>query len=137
MNSKKLLTATRLVLALVLIVAFNTRSRPLFRSARLDLTKEKLYTLSQGSRNILADLHEPIRLRFFFSKKVAKDMTPLLAFAQRVQELIEEYVANSGGQLKLEVLDPEPYSEQEEAAVEAGLQGVPLNAAGETLYFGL
>jgi len=137
MNSKKLFTATGLLLAIVLFVALNALGRSLFRSARLDLTQEKLYTLSQGSRNILADLGEPLKLRFFFSRKVAKDLTPLLAFAQRVQELIEEYVAHSGGKLKLEVLDPEPYSEEEEQAVEAGLQGVPLNAAGETLYFGL
>ena len=137
MNSKKLFTATGLILAVVLFVAFNTLSRSFFRSARLDLTQEKLYTLSAGSRNILSDLHEPIRLRFFFSKKVAKDLTPLLAFAQRVQELIEEYAANSGGKLKLEVVDPEPYSEEEEQAVEAGMQGVPVNSAGETLYFGL
>ena len=137
MNSKQLFSATGLLLALLLFLAFNTLTRPLFRSARLDLTQEKLYTLSQGSRNILADLGEPITLRFFFSKKVAKDITPLLAFGQRVQELVEEYVAHSGGKLKLEVLDPEAYSEEEEQAVEAGLQGVPLNAAGETLYFGL
>jgi ABC-type uncharacterized transport system involved in gliding motility auxiliary subunit len=137
MNSKRLFTATGLLLALALFVAFNALGRSLFRSARLDLTQEKLYTLSQGSRNILADLPEPVRLRFFFSRKVAKDMTPLLAFAQRVQELVEEYVAHSAGKLKLEVLDPEPYSEEEEQAVDAGLQGVPLNAAGETLYFGL
>lgn len=137
MKSKSFLTVTGLVLACVLFVAFNTLSRSLFRSARLDLTQEKLYTLSQGSRNILANIPEPVRLRFFFSKKLAKDMTPLLAFAQRVQELLEEYVANSGGKLKLEVIDPEAYSEEEEAAVDAGLQGVQLNAAGETLYFGL
>ncbi len=124
-------------MAFALFVAFNTLSRPLFRSARLDLTQEQLYTLSKGSRNILADLPEPVTLRFFFSKKLAKDLTPLLAFAQRVQELVEEYVAHSGGKLKLEVLDPEPYSQEEEQAVDAGLQGVPLNAAGETLYFGL
>jgi ABC-type uncharacterized transport system involved in gliding motility auxiliary subunit len=137
MNSKKLFTATGLALALVLFVAFNALGHSLFRSARLDLTSEKLYTLSPGTRNILASLPEPVRLRFFFSKKTAKDLTPLLAFAQRVQELVEEYVAVSGGKLKLEVLDPEPYSEQEEQAVEAGLQGVQLNAAGELLYFGL
>jgi len=137
MNSKKLFTATGLLLAIVLFVALNALGRSLFRSARLDLTEEKLYTLSLGSRNILADLDEPITLRFFFSKTVAKDLTPLLAFGQRVQELVEEYVAHSGGKLKLEVLDPEPYSEEEEQAVEAGLQGVPLNAKGETLYFGL
>ena len=137
MNSKKLFTATGLFLALALFVAFNTLSRPLFSSARLDLTQEKLYTLSQGSRNILANLGEPVTLRFFFSKKLAKDITPVLAFGQRVQELVEEYVAHSGGKLKLQVLDPEPYSEEEEQAVDAGLQGVPLNAAGETLYFGL
>src|SRR6187455_571603 len=120
MNSKHIFSATGLLLALILFVAFNTLSRPLFRSARLDLTQEKLYTLSQGSRNILADLGEPVTLRFFFSKKVAKDLTPLLAFGQRVQELVEEYVAHSGGKLKLEVLDPEPYSEEEEQAVDAG-----------------
>src|SRR5262245_3729609 len=121
MNSKKLLSATGLLLALLLFVAFNALSRTLFRSARLDLTEEQLYTLSPGSRNILAELPEPIRLRFFFSRKLAKDMTPLLGFGQRVQELVEEYVAHSGGKLKLEVFDPEPYSEEEERAVEAGL----------------
>jgi ABC-type uncharacterized transport system involved in gliding motility auxiliary subunit len=118
-------------------VAFNTLSRSLVRSTRLDLTQEKLYTLSPGTKNILRDLSEPITLRLFVSRKVLKDVTPMLAFAQRVQELLEEYVANSGGKLKLEVLDPEPYSEQEEQAVADGLQGVPLNAAGETVYFGV
>ncbi len=136
MNSK-LFTAAGLVLGLVLFVALNALGGSLFRSTRLDLTAEKLYTLSDGTKNILRDLPEPVTLRFFFSKKVAKDVTQLVGFAQRVQELIEEYVAHAGGKLKLEVYDPEPYSEEEEKAVEAGLQGVPLNAAGELIYFGI
>lgn len=136
MNSK-LFTAAGLVLALILFVAANTLGGSLFRSTRLDLTAEKLYTLSDGTKNILRDLPEPVTLRLFFSKKVAKDMTQLIGYAQRVQELIEEYVAHSGGKLKLEVYDPEAYSEEEEKAVAAGLQGVPFNSAGEVGYFGI
>ena len=136
MNSK-IFTAAGLLLGLILFVALNTLGGSLFRSTRLDLTSEKLYTLSDGTKNILRDLPEPVTLRLFFSRKVAKDVTQLIGYAQRVQELIEEYVAHSGGRLKLEVYDPEPYSEEEEKAVEAGLQGVPLNAAGEVIYFGI
>src|SRR5215203_3175794 len=134
---KKLLSSTGLLIAVVLFVAFNILVNVAMKSARVDLTENRLYTLSEGTRNVLANLKEPIRMRFYFSKKVAADAPGIVSFAQRVQELLEEYVAHSGGQLVLEVADPEPFSEEEDRAVGYGLQGVPASASGELLYFGL
>jgi len=134
---KKTLTYGGLILGLILFVAFNSLSGAMFKSSRLDLTDEKLYTLSEGTKNILRDLKEDITLRLFFSKKVAKDVTPVVGYAQRVQELLQEYALHAGGRIKVEVLDPEPYSEEEEKAVSFGLQGAPLNAAGDLVYFGI
>ena len=77
---KNLFTLTGLLLALVLFVAFNTLASALFKSTRLDLTAEKLYTLSDGTKNILGALPENVKLRLYFSRKVAKDVTPLIGF---------------------------------------------------------
>ncbi|MEM9382928.1 MAG: Gldg family protein [Planctomycetota bacterium] len=137
MNSRIALAV--LGLSIALFLAINLLARPVLRGVRADLTEQKLYTLSDGTRNILGRLEEPIRLRLFFSKAVAKDVaaTPLVAYAERVREMLEEYVAASGGQLELEVIDPEPYSEAEELAVGFGVQGEPVNNEGDRLYLGL
>src|SRR5262249_10088219 len=108
-----------------------------FKSARADLTENKLFTLSDGTRHVLSNLQEPITLRLYFSKKLAAEVPSLQSYAQRVQELLEEYVAHSGGKLTLQVADPEPFSEEEDRAVAYGLEGKPANAAGEAFYFGL
>lgn len=122
---------------LVLFVAFNVVSGAWLRGGRVDLTENKLYTLSEGTRNTLANLKEPITLRFFFSKKLAQQAPGLVTYAERVQELLQEYASKSKGQLKLEVADPVPFTEVEDQAVSYGLRGIPATAAGELLYFGL
>jgi ABC-type uncharacterized transport system involved in gliding motility auxiliary subunit len=134
---KNLISTTGLLIAAVLFLAFNVFSESAFKSARVDLTANKLYTLSDGTKNVLKNLEEPVTLRFYFSKKLAAQATTLQGYAQRVQELLEEYVANSHGKLKLEVSDPEPFSEDEDRAVGYGLKGVQASASGELLYFGL
>ncbi len=134
---KKILSSTGLFVAVVLFVAFNVFANVALKSARIDLTANKLYTLSDGTKNVLRTLTEPITLRFYFSKKVASNTPGLDSFAQRVQELLEEYVTHSNGHLTLEIADPEPFSEEEDRAVGFGLQGVPATASGEMLYFGL
>lgn len=106
-------------------------------SVRLDLTENGLYSLSDGTREIIADLEEPVNLYFFFSEKASKDLTALRAYAQRVQEMLEEYQLLAGKKINLHIVDPEPFSEQEDQASEFGLQSVPVNQAGEALYFGL
>jgi ABC-type uncharacterized transport system involved in gliding motility auxiliary subunit len=120
-----------------LFVAFNVLTGAAVRSGRIDLTANKLYTLSQGTRNILSSLQEPVTLRYYFSKKLAQQAPGLQTYAKRVQELLEEYQAKSKGKIKLEVADPVPFTEVEDQAVSYGLKGVPATAAGEMLYFGL
>jgi len=121
----------------VLFLAFNVLSGAWLRGGRVDLTENKLYTLSEGTTNTLASLQEPLTLRFYFSKKLAQKAPGLVTYAERVQELLEEYASKSNGQIKLEVADPLPFTEVEDQAVSYGLRGVPATAAGELLYFGL
>jgi ABC-type uncharacterized transport system involved in gliding motility auxiliary subunit len=121
----------------VLFLAFNVVSNAWLRGSRIDLTANKLYTLSPGTRNILANLEEPITLRFYFSKKLAQQAPGLVTYAERVQQMLEEYASLSKGRVRLEVADPVPFTEIEDAAVSYGVKGVPASASGEMLYFGL
>ena len=136
-GKKTLLTGTGLVAAFALFFAVNVGSNQGLRDARLDLTQARLYTLSDGTRNVLKNVQEPITLRFFFSDKLASQAPQLKQYGQRVRELLERYAALSGGKIRLEVIDPEPFSEAEDRAVQAGVQAVPLGQSGQNLYFGL
>ena len=135
MNASKM-SLVGLGLGTMLFLAVNLLAGPALRGIRADLTEQKLYTLSDGTRNILSELEEPITLRFFFSETVSEEIPFLLNYAERVTEMLEEFVAASGGKLNLEVIDPEPYSEAEELAVGYGIQGSP-GPGGDMVYMGL
>ncbi|MFA9561853.1 MAG: Gldg family protein [Nitrospirota bacterium] len=135
--NKRLLTGTGIALAAVLFGAFNMISSAALRSARFDLTDHKLYTLSDGTNNVLSHLAEPITLRFYLSKKLATGLPGIKGYATRVQEMLEEYAQVAGNQLVLQVMDPEPFSEEEDRAVAYGLQGIPLDNGSTQFYFGL
>lgn len=135
--NKKLLTGSTLIIAIVLFLALNIFTSGAFRSARLDLTENRLYTLTQGTRNILKSLDEPVTLRFYLSQKLVNQLPGINSYAVRVQELLEEYQRVSGGKVKLLVVDPEPFTEEEDRAVGFGLKGVPLDNNNTTFYFGL
>ncbi len=134
---KKLLSGTGLLLALGLFIAINIIANGTLTSMRLDVTANKLYTLSQGTRNILNDLKEPISLHFYFSQKQLSGIPELLNYGNRVRDMLEEYAAQSHGMLKLTITDPEPFSEAEDQAVAHGLRQLPLSAGGDVAYFGL
>lgn len=134
--SRKLTSLTGLILLLVVLLGINILSNATLRGKRIDLTESKLYTLSEGSRNIVAGLEEPIKLRFFFSEKATNNIPFLRAYGTRVREFLEEYVAASNGKLTLEIIDPQPFSEAEDRAVAAGIQGVPISQT-DKIYFGL
>ena len=136
--NRRLLSGAALGVAAVLFLAINIYSQATLRQSRLDLTADRLFTLSEGTRNILAGLNEPITLKLFFSEKLAAASPQFRVYGQRVRELIEEMANRSRGRLRLQVIDPEPFSDTEDRAVAAGLQGVPLDqASGQTGYFGL
>ncbi|RMF09954.1 MAG: ABC transporter [Alphaproteobacteria bacterium] len=125
-----------IVLVIILFVAINILSTNLLTNAQIDLTEDRLYTLSEGTTSILEGLEEPIRLRFFFSESVATAYPTVMNYARRVRSLLKRYESLAGGKLTLEIIDPEPFSPAEDEAVAAGLKGA-TTATGETLYFGL
>lgn len=126
-----------LLLLALLFVGAAVISNLALRGARLDLTTNNEYTLSEGSKEILASIDEPINLYFYFSDEASRDLAPIRTYAQRVREMLEEMASRSGGKLKLSVIDPQPFSEDEDEATAAGLQAVPLGNTGDKLFFGL
>ena len=134
---KKYYSGLGLCLLALGFLMFTLLNNVLFGGWRLDLTGNNLYTLSDGSREILESIDEPVNLYFFFSEKSSEDLTSLRVYATRVREMLEEYELAANGKINLSVVDPEPFSEAEDQAAEFGLQGIPVSTAGEELYFGL
>ena len=135
--NKKILTTSGFLMAIALLLAVNIISNTTLTSARLDLTDNKLYTLSEGTKNILANLEEPITLRFYLSKKLASGLPAVSHYTVRVRELLEEYQRLAGNNINLQIIDPEPFSEAEDSAEGYGIQGVPVDNSNTKFYFGL
>lgn len=112
-------------------------SNTLFTSYRADLTQNELYTLTDGTRNIVSSIEEPIAMYLFFSDKISEGVPLLRTYATRVKELLREYEQLSDGKIVLNIVDPVPYSEEEDQAAFFGLQSVPIGNSGENIYFGL
>jgi len=87
--------------------------------------------------NIIESLTEQLTLRLYFSEQVAQELPSIKSYAQRVQELLEEYQRASNGMIRLIVVNPEPFSDNEQRAKQYGLQGVPIEGDPDPLYFGL
>ncbi len=118
---------------LAALVASNT----LLRGLRIDLTENNLYTISPGTRQVLQGIEEPINLYYFFSDRETADIPFLRTYATRVREMLEEFVAQADGNLVLQVIDPLPFSEDEDRATQFGLEPVSLGTLGESIFFGL
>ena len=106
-----------------------------FLPLRYDLTEERLYTISEGSRKILAGLTDPVRINFYYSRNNSELPPNFKIYAQRVQELLEEYVALSKSMVVLKILDPKPDTDEEEWAQKYGIKPITL-PSGNTVYFG-
>ena len=136
MNIKFLFSkASIAVIAVATIVAVALISS--LPSLRIDLTEDNLYSLSDGTRNIVSNLQTPIELMFFYSESATEDIPQIRSYGTRVQELLREIVLASNGRLSFSVIDPEPFSEDEDLATEFGIQAVPVSQGGQAIYFGL
>ncbi len=134
--SRRLYAICAVVLAAAIFVALNIAADATLTTERLDLTQNGLYTLSQGTRETIANLKEPITLQFFYSKKIAANYADVQSYAQQVRDLLQEYAALSHGKIILEEIDPEPYTAAEDEATADGLTGAPTDS-GDQVYFGL
>jgi ABC-type uncharacterized transport system involved in gliding motility auxiliary subunit len=136
-NTKTWASFGGLALLAILFLGLSMLSNTLLRGARLDLTENRLYTLTEGTRNILEGMDEPVTLYLFFSEDSSKDLPQFRQYAVRVRELMDEFAGHSGGKLTIRQVDPAAFSEQEDEAAQFGLQAVPMGATGDTLYFGI
>ena len=136
-GKSKTVSYAGLAILAILFVLLNMVSSNLFQGARVDLTENNLYTLSPGTLNIVGSIEEPLTLHYFFSDQASEKIPQLRTYANRVRELLQEYAQLSKGKITLNIVDPVPYSEQEDQAAEFGLQGVPVGGAGNAIFFGL
>ncbi|WP_423896619.1 Gldg family protein [Candidatus Pelagadaptatus aseana] len=127
----------RQLLAALLVLLVGTLLLKTLPAWRLDLTEESLYSLSDGSQNIVSAIDQPLELELFFSVSAAENLPQLLDYGQQVSDLLAEYVALNTSQLTLKVTDPEPFSEDEDRATAAGLTGAPVSMGGDSFYLGL
>jgi len=137
MQNKFIYSLGSLVLLLVLFITISMLSGSLLTGMRVDLTQNSLYTLSDGTRNILRELEEPVNLYLFFSDEASRGLPQIRSYARRVDEMVEEFENQSAGKLIVHRVDPEPFSEEEDQAAAFGLQAVPVGAGSETLYLGI
>lgn len=134
-----LYSAAGVAVMFVLVVAVNIilGAFPL----RADLTQEKAYTLSNGTKAILKKvdrLDTPIKIRFYCTQGAGAtpESVYLKNYASRVQDLLREYQQVAGRHLVVEKLDPEPDSDAEDSARLDGLEPRQLSD-DENFYLGL
>jgi ABC-type uncharacterized transport system involved in gliding motility auxiliary subunit len=131
------LSVSSLVLLILAFVIAVSLSNQLFRGWRIDLTENHLYTLSDGTRNMLRNIEEPLNLYFYYSDEATASMPTLRSYANRVLEMLEEFEDEAGGNIRLSTIDPLPFSEEEDRAAQFGLQGVRLSGIPDPVYLGL
>jgi ABC-type uncharacterized transport system involved in gliding motility auxiliary subunit len=140
MNGKRLSRTTlyyMMLIALVIFVALNLVANRMLESSRLDLTENHLFTLSEGTKQVLSTIDEPLTMRFFYSEKASNGYPIIQNYAARMKGMLKQYAALSKGKLKLQIIDPEPFSEEEDLAVAQSVRGVEIDTAGNKLFFGM
>lgn len=126
----------------VLVIVFSAISicQNIGKSLKMDITDQRLYTLSDGTKSILAKLNQPIKAKLYYAKTASLKGPDQIRFFSNyyefVKALLEEYVAASNGMVELEIIDPRPFSDEEEQAMSYGLQRFPITQE-ENFFFGL
>jgi ABC-type uncharacterized transport system involved in gliding motility auxiliary subunit len=121
----------------VMFVAANVTATTWFRSWRLDLTENQLYSLSRGTQQTLDALSEPVELKLYYSRDAAAPSPQLAAYAARVREMLQSFAARSHGRVRFVEVDVQAFSEEEDDAVEAGIEPLRLYEGADAIYFGL
>ncbi|MCW8926197.1 MAG: Gldg family protein [Xanthomonadales bacterium] len=136
-KNRSVFSAGILALLAILFITLTILSSVFLKGVRVDLTENGLYTLSDGTLNILQNMDEPVTLYLYFSEDASRDLPQFRAYARWAGETLEEFADHSNGKLTLRRVNPVPFSPEEDEAAAFGLQGVPVGTAGETLYFGV
>lgn len=127
----KLATLSLLLIGLILVTIIAG-----FLPGQADFTANRLYTLSDGSKSLIGKIEDPISLYLYFSRSAKNVPIRLKNYASRVELLLRQYESETGGNITLSVIDPKPDTEEEEAAIRAGISRQYLRD-GESFFFGL
>ena len=137
LENRSRLVGLSIVLAIILFFAVNVIASNTLRSSRTDLTENGLYSLSNGTQELLAKLDEPLHMRFFLTESLVQSAPQLSAYAKRVRALLDTYANRAEGKITLEVIDPKPFSDAEDRAVGLGINRIRLASVPDPLFFGL
>ena len=137
MTKRSTLGGGALIALALLFIGLTILFGTTLRGWRIDLTQSGLYTTAPGTVKILKGLKEPVNLYFYYSEKAANTLPEIKTYGNRVRDLLQELVARSNGNLRLSIIDPQPYSDDEDRATELGIKGAPVSQDGQNLYFGL
>lgn len=130
-SASKLATLCLLVIGLILVTVIAG-----LLPGQADFTADRLYTLSEGSKSLLGKIEDPISLQLYFSRSVKNVPIRLKNYASRVELLLRQYEGEADGKITLSMIDPKPDTEEEEAAIRAGISRQYLRG-GESFFFGL
>lgn len=131
------LAAGTIIAALITFLAANLWLGQWLTTARIDLTEDRRFSVSQATRQMLAGIDEPITLRVYISENIDRLGPVFAGHAKRVRDLLGEYARYAEGGLIVDYYQPQPYSPEEDLAVSDGLQPVPVDLAGTQVFFGL
>ncbi len=132
-NTTKIL----LLIAIFLLGSIIISQSGVFSQARMDLTENKLFTLNDGTKNILKSIDENIQLKVYFSDEATHNIPMLRTYKNTVMDLLNEMKRYSGSKLKVSLIDPKTFSPEEDEASQYGLQALPVGDGGENIFFGL
>ncbi len=136
MNKRLWFSAFGLCLLASGFILLNWLASQLLPQQQLDLTQQRIYSLSQPSLELLQQMQQQVQLRLYYSAASAKDLPQIRRHARHIRELLEQYQRLAAGKIDVQVLQPEPFSSLEDQAISEGLQAVNL-ASGEQLFLGL
>jgi len=119
-----------------LFLFFNIIMFKILVNKKIDLTTDKLYTVSENTKSIIKNLSEPINIKLFFSNSLSKELSQIRDYEKRVRELLMSYKKISNKNITVEIIDPRPFTDQEDLANVYEIQGLQLNEEGERFYFG-
>lgn len=125
-----------IVLLIALFLGINITADRTLSGARIDMTEGSLYTIQPATRRIARSPDEPVHLTFYYSKDLARGIPQIESFGKRVTELLQSIANASDGGVELTIINPEPFSEEEDRAVAEGISPQPISQS-DSLYFGL
>lgn len=112
---------------------------------RVDLTQDNLYSLSEGTVEILEKMQQegvkPVDMKLYFSLTTGKSLPSFIkdfiTYEKYLKALLKEYELASEGKINVTFIDPVTDSDDAQDAQDYGLDGKPINQHGDLFFFGL